>query len=304
MSKAFFRFLRGELNGFYLTTINKAWIKYTQPIYEFLGTYKRMAFKISSAVSKEETPIPFEYLKGIGITAGVFPLFVSQDSVLESIHFTASKQLDGFEYSDRGLFRIEEENFEFVRTNQNPYNSDINTLADTERRTSLIEEEAVPLGYFPEGEEVLNDDGTVNLDKLLKEPPTDRAYVPYYGDKYLYLADKTPIIGKVKNTVYVDLIETMQWIRYNGFTTATMCYLAHKLCPDYLFILEMDWTKYKGACELTYGIDVAFEAEMKLTRQELFAITMKTKFPQVVLNLVPIEVTRDEEGKVIDVTRV
>ena len=44
MSKEFFRFLRGELNGFYITQINSALNKFVQDVKEFVLEFNTQQF--------------------------------------------------------------------------------------------------------------------------------------------------------------------------------------------------------------------------------------------------------------------
>ena len=48
MSKAFFRFLRGELNGFYITSINQALIEYSADIRRFLLQFHEQQFNLET----------------------------------------------------------------------------------------------------------------------------------------------------------------------------------------------------------------------------------------------------------------
>ena len=45
MAKAFFRWLRGELNGFYLTNINNALNENSKDIKDFLSEFKAQQFE-------------------------------------------------------------------------------------------------------------------------------------------------------------------------------------------------------------------------------------------------------------------
>ena len=64
MAKAFFRWLRGELNGFYVTNINGALNESTKDIKDFLSEFKAQQFEKGKITSKN--------LYGLGKFAGIF----------------------------------------------------------------------------------------------------------------------------------------------------------------------------------------------------------------------------------------
>ena len=64
MSKAFFRFLRGELNGFYIQNINQSANEYTKDIKKFLSEFKSQQFEYGKIDDKS--------LYGLGTFAGIF----------------------------------------------------------------------------------------------------------------------------------------------------------------------------------------------------------------------------------------
>ena len=57
MAKAFFRFLRGELNGFYITAFNNSLNKATEQIKSFFNSFSRLTFKLHNEVEGNEYPI-------------------------------------------------------------------------------------------------------------------------------------------------------------------------------------------------------------------------------------------------------
>lgn len=195
MSKAFFRWLRGELNGFYVTNINGALNESTKDIKDFLADFKAQQF--------ENGKISDKNLYGLGKFAGIFLPRLSRAESLASLRMTESFVKDGFEFSERGLFNTALENFSFfhteddttvyfafVRTSQDSYNNDINTQATNLKRSSLVGDSDTVLGYISSEETDLFDDiGNVNPDKVLSAPPSGVAYSEYYGDEFLMLSE-------------------------------------------------------------------------------------------------------------------
>lgn len=301
MSKKFFRFLRGELNGYYLTKLNDTFNKIAEDKREFLAYFKNMQFKTQDEVEGSETPVTSEVLKGISLFTGAIAPYVWQESLVGSVRFTSSKKVGGEEYSERGLYSPTDEAFTFVRTDQQEYDTDINTLANPEARSTVVENGRQPLGYFPEGEDVIKEDGTVDESLLLPAPRAGHADAPYYGNDFLFLAEESPVLAITSNTVLLYLIRAMQWIRYNGMSIASLCKFAEIICPNFLFITNIDWSSNYAYGVVNYGIDENYEAEDKMMREQLFALLASKKLPQFSFNKVYIEVTRDDSGKVISV---
>lgn len=195
MAKAFFRWLRGELNGFYVTNINGALNESTKDIKDFLSEFKAQQF--------ENGKISDKNLYGLGKFAGIFLPRLSRAESIASLRMTESFVIDGFECSECGLFNTELENFSFfhtrddtsvyfafVRVNQDAYNNDINTMATNLERSSLVGNSDTVLGYISSEETDLFDEiGNVKPEKVLSAPPSGVAYSEYYGDEFLMLSE-------------------------------------------------------------------------------------------------------------------
>ena len=301
--KAFFRFLRGELNGFYVQRLNEVNNVFSGAIKTFLSYFDRMQFKTEEELGPGETAIDNASIKGIGIIAGAFPPYVMQESLTSALRFTGSHIVNGKEYSERGLYNVEGQAFNFVRTNEQEYGTDINTLSSSEDRSSLVEDGRQPVGYFPEGVNVIRDDGSLDYSKLLSSPRPGHADSPFYGDNFLYLSENYPVLAITDMRVMLYVIEAMQWVRYNGMNVASLAQFAKIICPGFLFILDIDWTGLYAHGVVEYGIDEEWEAEDKLLKENLFKFLVEKKFSQLAFSQVPITVTRDAEGNPIDVTR-
>ena len=55
MAKALFRFLRGELNGYYLNAINNSWNEYTSFIRDFFAERSKEQFNLETLTNKDLT---------------------------------------------------------------------------------------------------------------------------------------------------------------------------------------------------------------------------------------------------------
>ena len=212
MSKAFFRFLRGELNGFYIQNINQSANEYTKDIKKFLSEFKSQQFEYGKIDDKS--------LYGLGTFAGIFLPRLSRAEALSSIRMTESYIENGFECSERGLFDTNSELFQFfhcadavaffffIRTNQESYENDINTQATNLNRSSLVGNSDQVLGYISSEEtDLFDEDGNVKLEKVLSAPPAGVAYSEYYGDEFLFLSegDNSP----ADNIVRIRMTDSM-----------------------------------------------------------------------------------------------
>ena len=274
-NKEFFRFLRGELNGFYLTSINNAMNEAVISIKRFFALWKNMQFNVD---------MPQDYVNGLGKFAGVY-IPVVDVGTLFFVFFTESYVVNGVQRSERGLFNTVTEQFEFYHTEQNDYPEDINTLATTTLKSSLVGDEPV-LGYISENaENVLQPDGTVNPEVILSEPPSEGSYTEYYGNQFSFLEEEsTEVSADLEKEIYQQLIASMQYIRYNHSCLSSLCKVIDLLCP-YGFVkivnIEVDPSGYY--LRITYTTDYSVNLSHKLHRETLFKYVVKQKFPEVYL---------------------
>lgn len=396
MSKAFFRFLRGELNGFYIQNINQSANEYTKDIKKFLSEFKNQQFEYGKIDDKT--------LYGIGTFAGIFLPRLSRAEALSSIRMTESHIENGFECSERGLFDTNMELFQFfhcaedtvaffffVRTNQDSYNNDINTQATNLNRTSLVGNSDTVLGYISSEETALFDeDGNVKPEKVLSAPPSGVAYSEYYGDEFLMLSEgdnshadnivrirmadsmivgdieyserglfvvpvpmfaddintlatstlrsslvgEEDVIGYISSeetnviddngnvrhekisatppeevaysdffgnqflflseaeisysnlepSLYIELFKAMQWVRYNGASISSLGRITSLICPDGLVKLgNIEVASDKKHINVYYDYDDTVDVNLKQQRLTLLEYIVKIKFVQVTL---------------------
>lgn len=195
MAKSIFRYLRGEINGYYLNNIHNTVEKEVTDIKDFFTDFYNQQFQLDKISSKT--------LFNIGTFAGIFLRRLSRAEALSSIRMSESHIENGFECSERGLFDTNMELFQFfhcaddtvaffffVRTNQDSYNNDINTQATNLNRTSLVGNSDTVLGYISyEETDLFDEDGNVKPEKVLSAPPSGVPYSEYYGDEFLMLSE-------------------------------------------------------------------------------------------------------------------
>ena len=203
MAKEFFRFLRGELNGFYITQINSSLNKFVQDVKEFVLEFNTQQF---NSTMNSTT------LFNLGKFAGIFLPRLSTSESRTGFRLSDSNVVDGVEYSERGLFNTDTETFEYKHMNQNPDLPDINTLSTEKLRSSLIGDESVK-GYISANEtDVLDDNGLVRPEKVLARPPEGEAYNNFHGNNFMFLADVITTYENLSPSLYYDLFVVLQWI--------------------------------------------------------------------------------------------
>ena len=277
MSKAFFRFLRGELNGFYLKSIYNTLNESTKNTKAFLMDFNNMQFK--------EGMIDDTTLLNIGKFAGVFPLNLVQTESLISLRMSDSKVVEGFEYSERGLFNKTLEIFNYYHLNLNAEETeDINTLATEEERSSLVGNEEV-VGYIAEDEtDVLDSQGKIRPEKILYEVPEGKAYSEFYGNQFLFLSEGEEIYSKTSNEIFLDLYKALQYIRYNGVSLKSLVQLVTLICPHGLIKIDhIEIAVDKTHFNVYYNYNAEVNVTYKSQRKALLEVLVAEKFKQVVL---------------------
>ena len=271
MAKAFFRWLRGELNGFYVTKINGALNESTKDIKDFLSEFKAQQF--------EKGKISDKNLYGLGKFAGIFLPRVSKTESSASFRMTESFVVDGFECSERGLFNTAVENFSFF-----PETDDINLLAKPSQRSSMVGDETL-IGYISSEEtDVLDDNVKVRREKISATPPEGVAYSDYYGDQFMFLSEAEATYENLEPSLYMELFKALQWIRHNGVSIKSLGRIASLICPDGLVKLGRVETASDGKhWNVYYDYDDTVDVPLKQQRWNLLEFIVNLKFVQVSL---------------------
>lgn len=271
MAKALFRWLRGELNGFYLTNINGALNESTKDIKDFLSKFKAQQFEYGKISNKN--------LYGLGKFAGIFLPRLSRAESLASLRMTDSSVVNGVECSECGLFNTEMENFSFF-----PEVDDINLLATPKLRSSMVGNETL-IGYISSEEtNVLDDNGNVRRDKISATPPVGVAYSDYYGDQFIFLSEAETSYSNLEPPLYIELFKALQWIRYNGVSIKSLGRITSIICPDGLVKLGRVETAPDGKhWNIYYNYDDTVDVTLKQQRLNLLEFIVNMKFVQVSL---------------------
>ena len=271
MAKAFFRWLRGELNGFYVTNINGALNESTKGIKDFLSEFKSQQFENGKITDKN--------LYGLGKFAGIFLPRISKTESSTSLRLTESFVVDGFECSERGLFNTGLENFSFFLETD-----DINLLATPTMRSSMVGNETL-IGYISSEEtDVLDDNGNVRREKISATPPEGVAYSDYYGDQFMFLSEAETTYSNLEPSLYIELFKALQWIRYNGTSIKSLGRIVSILCPDGLVKIErVETAPDDKHWDIYYSYDATVDVPLKQQRLSLLELIVNLKFVQVSL---------------------
>lgn len=277
MGKAFFRFLRGELNGFYITNLYNTLNRTTQDVKDFFIQFSKVQFR--------QGEIDAETLYNLGKFAGISLPRIPQAEAKSNVRMTESEyneQLQ-YEFSERGLFKPEDEDFEFVQEVIDDTGlPDINTLATEAKRSSLVGTEAVD-GYISDSEtDVIDDDGNVRPSKVLPNPPSSGAYSDFYGNEFCFLSEGEVEYLPVSSAIFLELFKAIQYVRYNGGTIASLARIVSIVCPDGLvlinsLVVSSDRTRFI----VSYSTDLSVDINFKQDRINILLYIIRIKFPQV-----------------------
>lgn len=272
MSKALFRWLRGELNGYYLNAINNSWNEYTSFIRDFFAERQKEQFNLETLADKD--------LVGLGKFAGIFLPRITVTESRTSLRMTESHISNNEEVSESGLYNTDTEVFDFsLREEQ----GDINNYATPSLRSSMVgtEEEE---GYISSTEDdVLDNEGNVKPSVIESTPPASpTAYGEFYGNQFLFLSEAEITFEKVEKSLYVELFKVMQYIRYNGISLQSFCKLVSVVTPNGLVKVNNVQTSARRIY-VTYTFDEEAEVNLKQQRLSLLFYVVKIKFPQVTL---------------------
>ena len=275
MSKSFFRYLRGEINGYYLNNMHNVMEKEIKSIKDFFSVFYNMQFELGKITS--------ETLFNIGKFASIFlPRRTLSESVT-SLYMTDSVVLNGTEHSESGLYNTESEQFNFYILQDDP-TEDVNYFSTETKRSSLVGNEEVK-GYISEdAEDVLDMNGKVRESVILPSPPSSGAYSEFYGNNFLFLSEGVISYAPISPSLYIELYKAMQYIRYNGVSIKSLCKIVSVLCPDGLIKIDhLEVSSNKKNIYVYYYYDSASLVSRKEQRVTLLEYIINLKFKQIQL---------------------
>lgn len=274
MAKSIFRYLRGELNGFYLTRIHETMNVMSSDLRTFFGKFQKQQF--------DNGKIEDEVAYGLGKFAGVMLPRLAMEEVRSSLKMTESyTNALGEERSERGLFLPEDERFDFSHSETT---EDINTFATTESKSSLVGDEA-PVGYIATEElNILDENGNVKQEYILDTPPEEGTYTDFYGNEFLFLSEDIKVYTNLSTQLYIPLVKAMQKVRYNGMSISTLCDIIKLICPSGLVKIDkIELSNLGNFVYIYYNYDENAEVNLKTQRLYVLKYIVDNRFPQIEL---------------------
>lgn len=275
MSKALFRYLRGEINGYYLTNIHNVLNAVSKDIKDFIYAFGKMEFNLEG-MSEEN-------IYNIGRFAGVFlPRLSAGEGAFGSMRMTSSNIVGGKERSERGLMARDTDSFVFVNTAQDDYENDINTLADEDNKSSLVGNETKK-GFIPSSAtDVVTSEGDIDETKVVSSAPANEAYSDFYGNEFLYIEDvSAKTVQNIDISLFLPLYKVMQYIRYNGANIESLCKIISTICPDgYVKIDSINKNPDTPYFDVYYTVNDDVQLLLKTQRIASLLYIVGLKFPQ------------------------
>ena len=314
--KQIFRFFRGELNGYFLNALCTFLNFYIETIgmLDELVYRVKMQWVLDGFQTADELPIREEDLFNIGIIGGLFQPRSFALSSIGSVWFAPSSKVrhpNDPERSERGLVRMDYEDFAFVRVEAIPAHedppvgtatTDINTEASpdgAERRTTLREQGAELIGYVRDGLPLFTKEGEIivaNIIPATEPPPSDCAYIEWYGLKYLFLEEKFEGETPLTPEIYKLLFEAVQRVRRNGASITALLDITEAMSKDldtgdlYIYDLEIKQAEITVAgeaqkkwwYEVRYSLNDAAVVHERERRYAAWENICKMKFKECV----------------------
>ena len=245
MSAKPFRFFRGELNGRYIQAALLSHNEAVADIIEEIVYQASVAFALESAIVAGQSPIRDEDLLGLAQFAGILRPIQYLINYLGSMALSGRHAVGGAQYSERGLFNMATEVFDYIRDDPSTYSTDIATQATPALRCSLIPHGQAPIGYCTVDTVLFDADGTYHPENLLSSAPTDGThYEPYYGPQFLTLENDFENDAAMPIEMFMDFYKAIVRMRANGASVAALCDLTQALTQGYVCNIEIVPTDY------------------------------------------------------------
>ncbi len=143
------------------------------------------------------------------------------------------------------------------------------------------------LGYVEDGVDMIDENGYIREDLVLPEPPVGKAYSPYYGEKFMHLAEVFAIIQELGYDTFMILFTNMQYIMYNGANIRSFLKITKLLTEDYIHDIEIE--TYQNRYVIHYSTDYASAIENKIRRLFAWRYIVNQTFKLFELRERPIE---------------
>ena len=284
ITKAFFRYIRGELlNGFYIRKLNLVANGLNSLIHLRAELLYWMKFQFET--TSEAFPIRHADLVGIAQIGGILNIRGASSFLRGWFRLSESYLVGAKNRSERGLLQQDLGSLVYMRTELDDYPTDISTIATSALpdalRMSLIPPDAVPVGYvWGDAAAVLLETGMVDdnfinptpPDGYLLDPVTNQwywpldyqtdpppIYAPWYGNQYLPLANNYPYLTTLPDAILLAIFEAHQEIKYNGLGLKYLFTITERTISDLITDLELELLEaYPGTEFQTWYYKLSF----------------------------------------------
>lgn len=281
--KLLFRFFRGEFNGIFARAFLLSRNNAVQDMLDELVYHATVVWKLPGDESAGESPIREEDIVNLAKFAGIPRPLQYVENTVGSLRFTSSNVVGGKQRSERGLFNTVKEGFDFVRTANDSYSTDIATEASGTKRMSMVPEGTAPVGYVPHGVSIFEEDGTLIPGNILSEPPTDGTpYTPYYGEKYLFTEETFITDTEMRIDMFMAYYECIMRIRRSGASVVELLYLTELFGEGYIKDLEIEQVSWYYILHYSLSDDIVLAN--KSGRLAAWRTIMSKRFKDFILS--------------------
>lgn len=311
--KQIFRHLIGEFNGEYLKSLHHFHNFAMSDLVDIFYYWSTVQWLPPGKGTSESSEIRQKDAVGIAHIAGLFSPVVTSRFASGSVRFAGPMEQSN-EYSEQSvqafldgaikyIANLEGHDISYYATNykvtvdsQGTY-VDRTYVADKDStQIGMVPDDAVPIGYLvpdvvlPSGytmDVVSAADDTISVKvRMVDTEPVSGIYLPYYGPQYAWF-DNTidvQILLEENQALFMQLLECMQHIRYNGASFADFMLLTNVLLGGYVSIAHIDQIEGKPyAMQVYYSTNVTDETipvNERSMRLEAWGYFVGLKFPQ------------------------
>lgn len=236
--KKIFRYLTGELNGYWVQAFAYFFNDAIADVYTLFNRMRKLKIKFETDEDfdgSKDAALTTSDLYNLTVFSGLFQPKVTAEVNVGSIRLVPPEDAAQYgTYSERGLLNKLTSSFEFFRLAEQEYENDITTLATENLQASMVPENSAVLGYiYATDTDMLDEEGNVIISRLHSSVPVDDTpYVPFYGNKYLHLAESIIQTAVIPDELLLNVFKICQRIRYNGSSIEGLCGIFDALFPD------------------------------------------------------------------------
>lgn len=316
--KQIFRHLMGEYNGEILKALCYYHNMAMDDLIDIFYYWATVQWLPPGKGTSGATEISKEDAVGIAHTAGMFSPIVRSTFMSGSVRFAGESETEGADSEQsvqafidgaiRYIARLEGNDIShfaggFTKTSSTSSGKTLQTFTGSNDATQvgMVPSDASPIGYLVPAETVgatgetmslssnLADDTVTGQVKFVTTMPQSGFYLPYYGPEYAWL-DKAVLVQVLleeHQELFMQLLECLQHIRYNGGGVIDFLRMTELLLGDYVEIVGIEPVEDKPyAFEVTYTAfddDESVPVTERNMRLSCWLYFVSKKYPQIVI---------------------